>query len=539
VCLKYPAVAKTDSLVTLKHSKSCEPYRACVNRPRAAIFGHTLLAVQPKGRWPSEGFEEIVMTGTTPCRTCGQVNGSDSEFCVRCGEKLPDPASTQIVNAPGGVDAPAEYPWEPPAEWDPGELPPTAPPGGQQQTWVGRGPDQVGWNTGNDTGGGGSGGAGASPWGSQPSQPGYAATPAPTAPGPYQGGYPGGPPQQPSNVQGAGGSRKPLLIGGGAIVVIAIIVAVILLASGGGKDKSALNGVQTQTGTQALTSARVALRNAQSVHLTGTVKSDGQNITVDLELVGANSQGTLTVDNNDVQLIKLGETVYIKGDPDFLTKYANGNAAAVKALNGKWLKTASTSDFDAFSIDGFADQLKAGSDVKVNSKTTQATEGGQPVVVLTQTDGSTLSIANTGTPYPLSLHGKTASEGQLTFSDYNKPITVTAPTDVFDVSGAATPTAAPTPSASPTADSVHGDLIGDYKCTIDGTTNGGGSITLDANTTYSVPNGVGGTWQSSGNAVAFIGGYLNGYAGTFDGDDTVHLRGSGTNASVALTCVFT
>ena len=25
------------------------------------------------------------MIGTPPCRTCGQVNGSDSEFCVRCG----------------------------------------------------------------------------------------------------------------------------------------------------------------------------------------------------------------------------------------------------------------------------------------------------------------------------------------------------------------------------------------------------------------------------------------------------------------------
>ena len=471
------------------------------------------------------------MTGTTPCRTCGQVNGSDSEFCVRCGEKLPDPASTQVVSAPVGVDAPAEYPWEPPAEWDPGELPPAE---GQQQTWVGRNPDQVGWNTGNDTG---PGAAAPTPWGSQPSQPGYAATPAPTTPGPpYQGGYSGQPPQSPASQRG-GGSRKPLFIGGGAVVVIAIIVAVILLATGGSNknNSNALNGVQTQNGTDALTSARVALRNAKSVHLTGTVNSDGQAITLDLELVGDNSQGTLTVDNNDVQLIKLGESVYIKGDPGFLAKYANGNTAAVKALNGKWLKTASTSDFDAFSIDGFANQLKASSDVKVNAKTTQATVAGKPVVILTQTDGSTLTIANTGTPYPLSLHGKTAAEGQLAFSDYDKAITVTAPTDVFDVGAAATPT----PSASPTPDSVHGELVGDYKCTIDGTTNGGGAITLNANTTYSVPNGVGGTWQSNGDAVAFTGGYLDGYAGTYDGNDTVHLKGSGTNANVALTCVFT
>jgi hypothetical protein len=469
------------------------------------------------------------MTGTSPCRTCGQVNGPDSEFCVRCGEKLPDPTSTQVVDAPV-APAPLEYPWEPPAEWDPGELPAAD---GQQRTWAGRNPDQVGWNTGHDTGAG----AAAAPWGAQPSQPGYAGPTTPqVTPGypPYQGGHPGQPAQPPFSGP-RGGSKKPLYIGGGAVVVVAIIVAAILLAGGGGKNENALNGVQSQTGTDALTSTRVALRNAKSVHLTGMVNSNGQAITLDLELVGGDSQGTLTIDNNDVQLIKLGETVYIKGDPDFLSKYANGNTAAVKVLNGKWLKTAGTSDFDAFSIDGFANQLKASSDVKVNAKTTRATEGGKPVVVLTQTDGSTLSIANTGTPYPLSLHGKTASEGRLTFSDYNKAIAITAPTDVFDVSAAATPT----PSASPTADNVNGELIGDYKCTIDGTSNGGGSITLNANTTYSVPNGVGGTWQSNGNAVALTGGYLDGYAGTYDCSDTVHLKGSGTNASVALTCVFT
>jgi hypothetical protein len=462
------------------------------------------------------------MAGSTPCTTCGQVNGSDSEFCVRCGEKLPDPASTQVVSAPG---APQEYPWEPPAEWDPGELPPAA---GQQQTWVGRNPDQVGWNTGNDTGAGAAGPAWAS-------HPGY--TPAPT-PALYQG-YggqqppPGQPPQPPAR---SGGSKKPLLIGGGAVALVAVIVAVILVATGGSKkDKtSALNGVEKQTGTEALTSARVALRNATSVRLTGTVKSGGQNITVDLQLVGENSQGTLTIDNNDVQLIKLGNVVYIKGDPDFLAKYANGNTAAVQALNGKWLKSAATSDFAEFSIDGFADQLKGTSDVTVNAKTVQSTLSGKPVVVLSQSDGSMLSVANTGTPYPLFLNGKGDSPGQLTFSEYNKAVTITAPTDVFD----ATAAASPSPTPSPTADSVRADLLGGYDCVIDGTTGTGGTLDLDNSGSYTVSDGVGGSWGSSGDQIALSGGFLDKYTGTYDGDSTVHLRGAGTNANVTLTCTF-
>ena len=47
--------------------------------------------------------------------------------------------------------------------------------------------------------------------------------------------------------------------------------------------------------------------------------------------------------------------------------------------------------------------------------------------MLTQTGGSSLSIANTGAPYPLSLQGKNTSDGQLTFSEYNKAVTIPAP----------------------------------------------------------------------------------------------------------------
>ena len=94
-------------------------------------------------------------------------------------------------------------------------------------------------------------------------------------------------------------------------------------------------------------------------------------------------QGTLTINNNDVQLIKIDQTVYIKGDPDFLKKYAGNNPAVLNQLNGKWLKTASTTDFDMFTLDGFAGQLKGGSGANaVNAKVTQSTLNGQKVVVI-------------------------------------------------------------------------------------------------------------------------------------------------------------
>jgi hypothetical protein len=425
---------------------------------------------------------------------------------VRCGTQVPDPAGTQLVNQP--PQEAQEYPWEPPAEWDPGELTPAGGPGGGQAppapTWVANTPaDQVGWNTGHDTGG--QAGSGYPP--SYP--PGYPPTPPP----------PGTPKA----------SRRPLIIGATAVVVIAVVVAVVLVATGGkkksgGGGSAALNGLQTQSGTDALASAREALRAASSVQITGTVLDAGQPIRLDLTLAAGNdSAGTLTINNADVQLIKIDQTVFIKGDQDFLKKYAGNNTAVLNQLNGKWLKTATTSDFDLFTLDGFAGLLKGGTGSSaVNPTVTQSTLGGQHTVVVSQQDGSTLTIANTGPTLPLKLDAKGNNGGTVTFTNYNhnNPITAPPASDVFDVSKASGAT-----------------LTGSYTCTGANNTSGG-TLTLLSDSSYTVTGGLtGGSWGSSSNQVAFAGGALDKYGATWNGSDTLDLKGSGTNASVSFTCV--
>jgi hypothetical protein len=450
------------------------------------------------------------MAGTTSCRTCGQVNADGTEYCVRCGTRMPDPSSTQLVG-PGGAGGAPEYPWEPPAEWDPGELPAA---GGQPPapTWVANTPaDQVGWNTGHDTG-------------SQP--PGYPPTYPPAQPPTYPptAGAPAAP--KPA------GSRKALWIGATAVVVIAAIVAVVLVAGGGKKKNSngggtqtaALNGVQNESGTDALASAREALRAAGSAQITGTVLDAGQPIRLDLTLAaGDNSAGTLTINNADVQLIKVGQTVFIKGDMDFLKKYAGNNTAVLNQLNGKWLKTTTTTDFDLFTLDGFAGLLKGGTGSSaVVPKVTQSTLNGQKTVVVSQQDGSTLTIANTGPAVPLKLDAKGNNGGTLTFTNYNKSNPITAPpaSEVFDISSAS-----------------GGTLTGAYTCTGSNDTSGG-TLTLASDNSYTVTGGAaGGSWGSSGDQVAFAGGALDKYAATWNRSDTLNLKGSGANANVTFTCV--
>ncbi len=438
------------------------------------------------------------------CRTCGQANADGTEYCVRCGTPIPDPASTQVVGS-GGPGA-EEYPWEPPAEWDPGEVPAgahTPPP----PTWVATPPppaqDQVGWNTGHDTG---RGAAQPPPqWGTQP----------PSYP-------PASPPAQ------TGKSHKPWFIGGAAVIVIAAIVAVVLVVAGGKKSGPGLNGVQAQSGTDALATAREALRAAKSVEISGTVASNGQSIRLDLTLTGNDSQGTLTINNNDVQLIMVDSTVFIKGDADFLKQYAGNDQAVLNQLNGKWLKTTSTTDFNSFTLDGFAGLLKPGTGANtVNPTVTQSTLNGQKVVVVSQKDGSTLDIANTGAAVPLLLSSKGSDGGTVNFTNYNKAVTISAPpaSDVFAVSSTA-PTPSPSPTASPTPAT---DLIGAWTCTATAGT-GGGNFTLNPDHSYSVVRGVNGSWGSSGDQVAFAGGTLDKLAGTVTGNSMV-LVGNGRTFS--------
>jgi hypothetical protein len=438
----------------------------------------------------------------TTCRTCGQANADGTEYCVRCGTRMPDPSSTQLVGA--GGQAAEEYPWEPPAEWDPGDISAggthTPPP----PTWVATPPppaqDQVGWNTGHDTGAGYPA-ATAPQWGSQP--PAYPPTP---------------PPSQ-------GKSKKPWIIGATAIVVIGAIVAVVLVATGGKKKGPALNGVQNQSASDALTTSRQALRDSKSAEISGTVRSSGQSIRFDVTLSGSNnSKGTLTINNNDVQLIMVDQTVYLKGDQDFLKKYAGNNQQVLDQLNGKWLKSNSTSDFALFTLDGFAGLLKGGSGSQaLNPTVTQSEVNGQKVVVVTQKDGSTLDIANTGPAVPLRLDSKGTDGGTVTFANYNKPVSITAPpsSDVFDISNGGGAT-----------------VTGTYTCTGSDSSTDGGTLTLNTNSSYTVSGGgIGGSWGASGDQVAFAGGALDQYAATWNGSDTLDLKGSGTNASVSFTCV--
>ncbi len=396
----------------------------------------------------------VTGTGGITCHNCGQQNTGDGQFCVRCGDRLPEPGAT-----PPAADV--EQGWEPPAEWTPDPRWENAGAGGaqawdeQSRTWGSSGAytppppahPQQGYQQPNyqppNLQQQGYQQQGYQQQGTS-QQPGYAsqATPPPgytqqaTPPPGFQppGTQPTG--QQPRR------NRTPLLAGVGALVVVALVVLGIVLVAGGGSGKTsvALNGEETKTPQQVLDDARVNLRTTSGVHAAGNVTSDGQNIRLDLDFAGNAVKGVLTIGGNDVQIIKIGDEVYLKGDRDFYLSVANGDESAVDAIGTKWLKATGddAKDFNEFSLDGFADAFKVNDgDSKLNPTVGREDFAGQPVVVLTQADGSRLLVANTGTAYPLRIENKNSSDaGQIDFSRYDQPAQISAPpaSDVLDLS---------------------------------------------------------------------------------------------------------
>jgi hypothetical protein len=210
------------------------------------------------------------------------------------------------------------------------------------------------------------------------------------------------------------------------------LTAVLVTACGGGDSG---NGEAAKKGPQVATDAGNALEQSGAAHLKGRVTEQGQTGDVDLQLQGADVSGSLTLAGQKVQLVSAGGKIYAQAPAAFWSSFGAPEAISSQ-LDGKWVivPQEAASSFDTFTLKGLADSLRKPTDATINDPVSTATVDGQKVVVVTQSDGSTLDVASTGTPYPLKAENKGGdSPGTLTFSDFGKKATITAPTGALDL----------------------------------------------------------------------------------------------------------
>ena len=76
--------------------------------------------------------------------------------------------------------------------------------------------------------------------------------------------------------------------------------------AGCGSSLSASNGVASKTPAQILASARSAAAGAATVHVAGSIVSEGKPISLDMELVARKGgEGRITLDGLSIQLIEV------------------------------------------------------------------------------------------------------------------------------------------------------------------------------------------------------------------------------------------
>lgn len=240
-----------------------------------------------------------------------------------------------------------------------------------------------------------------------------------------------------------------------ATVCVAVIAGVTGCSQGDDKAADPFAGL---TADAIAEKGFEATKGATALHMTGTVKTDGQEMKVDSALDDKGAcKGTMGVGaEGKAEILRTGGTTYMKGDDAFWRSTGDEGASADEAgamaalLKGRWMKMPSEGDDNEL---GFLCDLKTMVKDLDEDKTerTGMTRGadadvnGTPAVTLTKKKGaetSTIYVAKEGKPYVLRLV-KTGGEepGSLTFAEYDKPVTVTAPpadqvVDMAELAGA-------------------------------------------------------------------------------------------------------
>ncbi|MEV0966138.1 hypothetical protein AB0J25_26765 [Streptomyces sp. NPDC049910] len=220
----------------------------------------------------------------------------------------------------------------------------------------------------------------------------------------------------------------------------AALLAVALAAGG---TAYAGDDIETLTARQIAEKAREALLDADSVRVTskGDLREPGSPNELDLALDrSGNCAGTVGLGGEgSVEIIKRGETVWMKPDAAFWKNQVPGGGEAIRELVGdRYLR--GTTDIGLLrgmawvcDLDTFVDRLTGVPTGAIPLTKGEKTEvdgvGAIPVTGSLAGRTITLYVATEGEPHPVRLvvAGTGAAKATVDFSDYDKPVPTATP----------------------------------------------------------------------------------------------------------------
>jgi hypothetical protein len=215
-----------------------------------------------------------------------------------------------------------------------------------------------------------------------------------------------------------------------------LLIALASILAGCGSSSSSGNGIESKSPEQIVEAAKKASASAKSVHLSGTIRSSGKPVSLDMELLaGKGGKGTISQEGFTIKLIQVNGAVYINGSAAFYNHV--GGAAAAQLLQGKWLKAPANSGelaslAELTNLGKLLDTALAGHGKLAKGDTTTI-RGQKAVTVNDTTKGGTLYVAATGTPFPLEIAKSGSETGRVSLDRWNQPVELSAPAGAIDI----------------------------------------------------------------------------------------------------------
>ncbi len=212
------------------------------------------------------------------------------------------------------------------------------------------------------------------------------------------------------------------------------LIAVVVVGCG-----SSSEDIASKSAAAILAASRSAAVSAGSVHVVSRVAEDKGKVSLasDFELSSSGGRAKLSYLNLGYEALRVGDTVYVKGNRVFYERLASRMGVHVPV--GTWLKEPATGGQA-----GLVGLTSIGHELGLQLSTTgPLTKGaivtidGQKAIELKDAGKlytGAIYIAATGKPYPIQIvkHGR--ESGQTTFSGWNDPVTLSAPAGAVELS---------------------------------------------------------------------------------------------------------
>jgi hypothetical protein len=220
------------------------------------------------------------------------------------------------------------------------------------------------------------------------------------------------------------------------IAISPALALAIALAALTGCGSSNGNGIASKNASEILAAAKAAAQSATSVHIEAHNAQGLLTLALNLDLTSNGGHAHISGLGVDFEVIRIGNTLYLKGNPGF---YERLSGAAAHAPPGAWLKAPVNSgplaQFAAFTdLPGEVGRLIASAN-PVTKGTTTSTNG-QKTIELKQTGKlytGKIYIATTGKPFPLEIAKTGRETGHTTFTNWNQPVSLSAPSNTINI----------------------------------------------------------------------------------------------------------